>query len=571
MLRPVPPRPPLIRADLIDRVLARVAPAAAVRRLQARWQFNALTGGYKGARRDRRATSSWRPKDLSADAALLDDLPDLRDRSRDLQRNNPLAAGAIATKVTSVVGTGLKVRPQVDAEFLGLSPEAAAKWEREAERVYRQWAESAECDAARTLTFAEIQDVAFRGVLEAGDDVVLKRAFARPGSDFYFKVQLIEGDRLSNPGHKPDRVEADGSKFAGGVQTDRNGAPVAYHFAKVHPGDYALGRAGRSEDDWTRVPAFDKSGRRIVLHLYRQLRIGQTRGVPDLAPVIETLKGLGDYTDGELQAAVIASFFTVFIKGKAGASLAPMGPTAETGASASDEDIKLGPAAIVSLGDGDEVTTANPGRPNDSFDPFVLAMLRQVGVALELPYEILIKHFTASYSAARAALLEAWKYYRGRRRWLETRLCRPVYEEVIGEAVARGMLDAPGFLQDRAIRRAWLGAEWYGDAMPQIDSKKENEADALAEDRGWKTATENTAEKTGGDWRRKAVQRGREIALADEVGMKAQAPAAMGEGGASHGDQDGNQGDGQDETNSDETNSDEPNPDRPEDETEDAS
>jgi capsid protein len=94
--------------------------------------------------------------------------------------------------------------------------------------------------------------------------------------------------------------------------------------------------------------------------------------------------------------------------------------------------------------------------------PFVMAIYRQVGVQLELPFEILIKHFQSSYSASRGAILEAWKFFRGRRTWLDTHFCTPVYEAVISEAVARGWLEAPGFFDDPFLRQAYLGVTLDG-------------------------------------------------------------------------------------------------------------
>ena len=45
--------------NLLDRVIAYVAPRAAARRLVARHQL-ALAGGYNGARKDKATLSSWR-------------------------------------------------------------------------------------------------------------------------------------------------------------------------------------------------------------------------------------------------------------------------------------------------------------------------------------------------------------------------------------------------------------------------------------------------------------------------------------------------------------------------------
>ena len=168
---------------------------------------------------------------------------------------------------------------------------------------------------------------------------------------------------------------------------------------------------------------------------------------------------------------------------------------------------------------GEEIESANPGRPNAGFDPFFQAILRQIGVALEIPFELLIKHFTASYSASRAALEMAWQFFKMRREWLIRKFCRPVYGWVIAEAVARGRLNAPGFFDDPIIRAAYLGADWIGPARMSIDPKKEAEADKILVDMGVETLAEVTAKRTGGDWERKHPQRVREEQMRRDAGL----------------------------------------------------
>jgi len=101
----------------LDKVIGWISPEAGVRRLKAKTVM-ALYGGYTGARKDRRQTKAWQTMDGSADQVTLPDLPALRERSRDLIRNAPLATGAINTVVTNVVGTGLKVQSRVDRDVL---------------------------------------------------------------------------------------------------------------------------------------------------------------------------------------------------------------------------------------------------------------------------------------------------------------------------------------------------------------------------------------------------------------------------------------------------------------------
>lgn len=309
-------------------------------------------------------------------------------------------------------------------------------------------------------------------------------------------LQVIEADRVCNKDNVMDR-----DNLVAGIRKDVYGAPLEYHILKGHPGN----RYSIKNREWVIVPAFGNlSGRRNVIHLYRLLRPGQTRGVTYLAPVIEALKQLGNYTDAEVMAAVVSSCFTVFVKSPQGEmDLAPMQNDSQDG-----QDYKLGNGAIVGLAEGEDISTANPGRPNAQFDPFIQAVLRQIGVALELPFEVLIKHFTASYSAARAALLEAWRFFMARRYWLAEHFCQIVYEAWLTEAVLMGRISAKDYIHgDPAIKYAYLNAEWIGSAQGQIDPLKEIQAAKERVELGVSTLSRETAALTGEDWQMTQRQR----------------------------------------------------------------
>ncbi|MDA8122254.1 MAG: phage portal protein [Deltaproteobacteria bacterium] len=500
-----------VQGNFVDQVVNYLDPARGNKRMQARLMA-AIAGGYYGGSRVRRSLKAWNPFGTDPDGAILFDLPALRERSRDLVRNAPLAGGAINTVCTSVVGTGLKLRSRIDREILKMDEAAADAWERQTEREWRLWAKTAECDVARTLDFAAIQDLVFRQVLENGDVFILMPSILRTGQPYGMRLQVVEGDRICNKDNAKDT-----RTLAGGVERDENGAPVAYHIMDQHPGAL-IGPIRRS---WTVVQAFgNRTGRRNVLHLYKVLRPGQTRGVPYLAPVIESLKGLDRYTEAEITAAVISGMFTVFVKSATGSvGLSPMAPTSEVGGAEADEDFKLASGAILNLAQGEEIQTANPGRPNAAFDPFVMSVLRQIGVALELPFEILVKHFTASYSAARAAILEAWRFFKARRTWLAANFCQAVYENLMDEAVALGRIKAPGYFGDPIIRKAYLGSKWIGDAPGQIDELKEINASKLRIEEGISTLDDETAAITGGDFERNIVQIKKERKLLKDAGL----------------------------------------------------
>jgi len=461
----------------LDRAIQSVAPRWGAKRLQARvgHAMVAQLNGYNGASQGRRSLAGWNPLSADADADTLADLPTLRARSSDLVRNAPLAGGAVNTTVTKVVGTGLSLQATPDAKLLGLADEQAEAWQQDVERKFSAWWETADCDITRTQTGHGLTDLVLRSECERGDvfAVLTKARWAR--GPVRLAVQLIEADRCCNPDRKPDT-----QRLVAGVETDDGGAPLAYHFANGNPYSRS-GAATRGRLMWTRVPAFGTStGRRNVLHVYQRKRVGQTRGVPMLAPVIEPLKQLERYTEAELMAAVISGMFTVFIQSEGGANVMPSALTdAAPPASADKWDGKLGNGLVVELGKGESINSANPGRPNSEFDPFVQAIVRQVGLLLEIPYEVLVKHYSSSYSAARAALLDAWAYFRVRRDRLAQQFCQPVYEAWMDEAVATGYVRAPGYFADPLVRRAWLGAEWTGDGPGAIDPLKEVQAAKL--------------------------------------------------------------------------------------------
>ncbi|WP_082212387.1 phage portal protein [Endozoicomonas montiporae] len=222
--------------------------------------------------------------------------------------------------------------------------------------------------------------------------------------------------------------------------------------------------------------------RNVLILSNNNLRASQTRGIPDLSPVIEVIKQCGRYIDAELMASVISSKFTVFIKSDAedaGTPFAPgsfsngdAGGSEDSGSSNVPRDLRLGDGLVMELDEGESIETANPGRPNAQFDPFVTAMWRMIGAAIGVPFELLIKHFTSSYSASKAALLQFGHYILVDRSEVVVDVCQPYYEAIISEAVARGRLHMPGFFKDPMIKKAYCRAMWHGPVMGDIDEVK---------------------------------------------------------------------------------------------------
>lgn len=475
--------------NLLDRVIGYFNPQAGLQRVKARGAMS-LLGGYIGARY-RKSTRDWFAPTLSADMDTIYDLPTLRGRSRDLVRNTPLATGAVGTVVTNVIGGGLQLVSRPDWDTLSMTEKQADKWRQNTEREFALFAESTTCDITRKLDFYGLQALAFRSCLESGDSFALLPMVPVTGSPYQTRIQLLEADRIGTPIQAIQVTE----QLTAGIEKDQYGAPIAYWILRHHPGG-PMGLTLQAD----RYMAFGaKTGRRNVLHLFQQDRPEQTRGVPYLAPVIELLMQVAKYSEAELAAAVITALLAVFVTSEDGQGIA--NPSGNDGKNIDpDKEIKLGTASVIDLNPGDKIETVAPNRPNGAFDPFFQACVRQIGVALQLPFEVLIKHFTASYSAARAAMLEAWRFYRMRRIFMANNFCQPIFETWMEEAIALGRIDAPGFFDDPAIRRAYLMADWIGDSPGQIDPLKEAQAAQLRVQEEFSTRAVETMQLTGMRW-----------------------------------------------------------------------
>lgn len=471
-----------------------------------------LNSGYDegGASRAKKSLKGWLANSRSPQEDIENNLDVLRQRSRSLWMSSPLAVSAIRTKKTNVVGSGLRLKSRINYRVLGMTREQADEWERKTEREFELFASSRWCDALRINNLYELQSLAYMSWLMNGDGfAVLKHDKPTLWMPYGLRIYLIEADRVSTPlaGGKsvPWNITAgknneNGNFIYSGVEVDSNGAVVAYWICNQYPNGFSKG----AKREWKRIEAYgSRTGNPNILHLLEQERCEQYRGVPFLAPVIECLKQITRYTEAELMAAVVQSFFTVFIKTEAPTTDNPLGiGLGEDEQLSQDDDVsyELGSGTMNILRPGEDAIFADPKRPSSGFDPFVSAMAKMIGAALEIPYELLMKSFTASYSASRAALLEAWKAIKTSRSWFANDFCQPIYELWLTEAVARGRIDAPGFFNDPAIKAAWCKSEWIGPAQGQIDPVKEAQASEIRVKNAFSTHEQETTALTGGNW-----------------------------------------------------------------------
>lgn len=503
----------------IGELAAGAGSATAPARSETRW---------RGASRVLQSVSSWvtnlRPGSGDTPAPERERMAA---RAFDAFRNHLVGRAAGTRLRTNVVGTGLVCHPTPDAEALGLTEDQADALAAKIAPLFAQWTDDPrECDLEMSLDFGGQQGLALLTAALAGDVFALTPFEERVGCMFGLKVQLVDPGRVMNP-----NGTSNSETLQDGVQTTQTGAPLAIYIRNRHPGDDIQG-AGANVFQRREIldPIF---GRRRVMQVWGDKdRIGVTRGPSWLAPVLEPLQTIAQLTRCELLASVVNSMFTVFIKkeserldadGQRLPAFAGQNPTkTDQGPSPSTTSLELGPAAVVDLNPGEEIQAADPKRPNAQFDPFFMAIVRQIGAALEIPVDELMLAYQSSYSAARAAMLQAWRMYTMRRWWLVTQFCQPIYELWFDEAVARGLIEVTDY-SDPVRRRAYTRSLWIGPARGSMDENQEANAIRTRLDAGVSNEAIEIMQLHGESWQSVTRQRLREVKWREKNGLAVQA------------------------------------------------
>lgn len=479
------------------------------------------SNGYTAGNTGRREFRNWSVAHGTADMKYLYDLTLIRDRATDLYRNSAIASGAIKTAANNVIGSGLTLQSSVDREYLseviGWSDDAFDKWEATVERKWRNYWESIEVDAMRRMSGPELEFLAYLNYKNEGETFALLPRFVRSGSKYNLKVHLFGAGRVSNPWNKySDKNMRDG------IEIDDRGVPVRYYFQK----DETLFEFNKT---WVPIKAFgSKSGRRNVLHIYKPDSIGQTRGLPWITTVIPNILSIKEYSDHERTRAAVSALFVGFVKSnRANALDDPFAndPQVIDGSRAVDRerDYTLSPGVIHQLLPDEEMQFGSPNSPNAQFDAFIRANLREIGMSLQIPIEMLIKEFNSSYTASKASRIEAFRYFLNDRSFFARNFNQPVFQEWLMEQVCIGEIDAPGFVEDEEIRSAFCSTQWIGESQGQIDPVRETTAAIMRMENGLSTAHSESI-MIGQDFDKNIKKIPRERRLLREAGLLGDQP-----------------------------------------------
>jgi lambda family phage portal protein len=313
----------------------------------------------------------------------------LRALARNLEQNHDIARGALRTLVNNVIGpSGIGVEPQprrrdgtIHEEYARqlreahrdwcLNPEVTHRhyWAKTQRLVGKTWLRDGECFAQRIV-----------GPVTALDY----------GSRVPYSLELMEPDLI------PMDLHDEAKRIMQGIERNTWGQPTAYMAYKTFPGS----------ESWSKRSFDVKRVEAARMHHIASIdRIGQMRGVSELASVITRLEDIKDYEESERIAAKVAASLTAYVKkgspenyGEAGnGAAAPAGP----------REISFAPGMVIdTLAMGEEIGLIDSNRLNPNLITFRGGQLRAVAAGIGASYSSLARDYSDTYSAQRQELVE---------------------------------------------------------------------------------------------------------------------------------------------------------------------
>ena len=453
--------------------------------------------GLEAGRMGRRL-GSWIPSRVHVNTLINQSGPNTLARARYLARNNGYAFSAVECFASNLVGAGIKPSwksplpvPEIEEDGADDAAKAASDQKKSVHELWARWV--TEADAEGITNLYGLQKRVARELFIAGEVFVrLRPRYIADGLSIPLQLELLPSEQLPLWLTMP---LSNGNWIRQGIEFDRIGRRVAYHFWRVNPGDITL---APKFGERVRVPANQ------ILHVFDPLEAGQIRGLSRLTPAVVTLWMIDLYDDAELERKKIAALFSVFITRPD-----PDGEffdeekkkqTAPGGAAANDDGaaaVKLEPGSAHVLLPGEAVTTAAPADSGQSYEPFQYRTLTRVCAALGLPYAGVTGDMVkANYGNQRAAMIEARR--RGeavQKGVIIVQFCLPVFRAFMDYAHIGGALNFDGYADNP---RGYLQMDWIPPRWMWIDPLKDRQAEILAVDAGFK-ARSQVIEEEGGD------------------------------------------------------------------------
>ena len=471
-----------------------------------------------------------------------------QDTGLNLYSENPVGSGIIKTIVNGTIGTGLDLESSVLRDLLPkeVTDEMVKEFQKKVEAYWRVYSNTPSlCDFYGQRRMGELEAMGLAMSLYSGDHL-RHLPMAKVGDMYLPKVQLISGRLVSSPEH------SDTGKVVAGVERDRYGRDVAYYVERIVDSEPETVK-------WDRFECRSRNGRlAFKLIKLNEVEEGMVRGRSIFNCIKELMIQTGRYTEAEVTKAIIQACVTLFIESEkdnieddedsgiaAIAESRVEDPTVTTPDEEEDEDtpITLSPGAAYKLPPGQKAHLAEATAPVAQFTLFMEELLKIIGMATDIPYEVLIKSLNASYSASQASIQQAARSWAIWRAEYGSKFLSDIYSQFIECLVRQGKVNAPGYLDgDPFVRLAWEMAVWHGPAVLHIDPVKAVTASKIAVAEGFSTGEIEARRLYNNNFDANVKRLGEEKKLKEENGLTGAPMQEQGTGSGKDNEEDNDDG-----------------------------
>lgn len=408
----------------------------------------AKRSGFAGAAHNR-LLADWLALAVGPNAELQYDIRQLRNRARDLEKNDALVRRYLALVAENVVGhRGLTLQSR------NLLPDGSpnTRANDQIEAAWAEWGRAGECTMDGRQSFVELCQLLVR--LAARDGEVLVRKVRGVGK-FGLRLAVLDPDLFDDQGQA--RTASGGNLIHNGVEVDGWGRPVAYHLWTHHLGETGVGRKVE------RIPASE------VLHLARPRRAGTVRGESWLAPVLVPIRHRNGYIEAAVVNARTGAAKMGFIQ-QSGED-AGVGPDPD----APPQELEASPGVLERLAPGETFAPFDPDYPAAQFGPFLTAIDHEIAAGLGVSHASLTGNLSqVNYSSIRAGLLTERDTWRTLQSWFADQFLTPLFEEWLRAAWSAGRLSL------RMMPDEYGAHRWQARGWDWVDPVKDVQAQALA-------------------------------------------------------------------------------------------
>jgi len=410
------------------------------------------------AKRDYAAASKGRlymdfkGSNKSADAEIRWSLRDLRNRSRDLERNNEYARRYLQLLQTNIVGEN-GFRLQLKGRNIDGTIDMAGN--NIIEAAWEEFSRLGGSTVDGKMSMTDLSNHVIRGMARDGEVFlhIVNKNYLRHG----IGVQIIEPDRVDEQMNETLR---DGNQVRMGIELDSSTRRVAaYHVLVNNPGDYdyATNTTGIFRQ---RIPA-DR-----MLHIYLQERADQTRGVPWTVTAMPALKMLHGYREAELVAARVGAAKMGFFTSPAGDGFTADGYE-DTFTPLYDAEA----GTFHQLPAGVDFKAFDPTHPTTAFADFEKAILRGIAGGLGVSYTALANDLEGtSYSSIRQGALEERDFYKTQQRFMIEHFIDPMFRLWMRHVMDFALIPING---TGKFEKFALGISWRARGFQWVDPLKE--------------------------------------------------------------------------------------------------